>query len=303
MADTKEKESFSNEKQHYITLISIFKYMVGAIIILAGMAVWIIGSSISDIKKVVTGELEKLNSEIVAMREESQRSIKASSEEAEKQIEHLRKNTEAFLNLTKDITAMQISTIREDAKNLALSSARLRIEEAFKANDIQLLVETAAKKEIGNRLDEIVKSEIEKTTSVFENFPLLTSTYDRIRWGDRKALDILDSMANHADNPTIKRISKGLLLQKGKDYEDSIIEEEGDKITQFDPLVKLGLKVTTLLTKADSTRIWSDLINIILDDTDLYRVLYGFLALNKLTDEELKIFDISAVRRMANHNK
>ncbi len=303
MTDSKEKESSSNEKQHYETLISIFKYMVGAITILAGVVAWIIGSSLSDVKKDLSGELQQLKVEIGAMRTESQISIKESGVEADKQIEHLRKNTETYLNLTKDITSMQISTLREDAKNLALSSARLRIEEAFKTNDIQLQVETAAKKEIGNRLDEIVKREIEKTTSVFDNFPILTNAYDRIRWGDRKALDILDSLANYSDNPTIRRVAKGYLLQKGIDYEQSGFDFEGHNISQFNPLDQLGIKVSNPISKTDSTRIISDLVKIILKDADLYKVLYGFLALKKLTGIDLKTFDFNAVRKMVNKDQ
>ena len=52
--------------------------------------------------------------------------------DADRQLENNSKNIEVFLALTKDITSVQIETIREDAKNLALSSARTRIEAVFK---------------------------------------------------------------------------------------------------------------------------------------------------------------------------
>lgn len=298
MAESKNNQSVSEEALHYNTLLSAFKWLVTAITILTIAAVWFIGNNLTDIRRDLSDELLRLKSDIAALRVESDRLVAGTKVDAEKQIDLLRKNTETYLNLTKDLTGLQISAIREDAKNLALSTARQRIEEAFKARDIQLLVETAAKEEIGDRLDQIVQAEIQKTTEVFDAYPNLTTMYDRIRSGDRTALDVLDSVAAYSDNPAVKRAATSLLVQKGKDYEESLPHLFDIDTTLFNPLAHLNIETPSPFTHDDSLRVRSALRAIILKDTDLYRVTLAFIGFRNLTGIKVKTFDISFIKQI-----
>ncbi len=134
------------EMEHYKTLISLYKYTGGIIALLIGIAAWIIGGNINEIKNNSNKELTSLNDKLKEIKKEAVDAVKQSQLDADKQVEHIRNNMKLFLDLTKDVTSMQIETIREDASNLALSSARSRIEDVFNTTNLQDEIERTSKK-------------------------------------------------------------------------------------------------------------------------------------------------------------
>lgn len=274
------------EDKHYETIITLYKYTGGIIALLIGIAAWIIGGNINETRDSANKELENLKSELKEIKSDSDQAVKDTRSEADKQIEHLRKNTELFLTLTKNITSMQIETIREDAKNLALSSARTRVDEAFKANNVQDEIQKALQNEIGNNLERIVQNEM-------EDMPLITSLGVKMSfWEDRSALDQLDSIANFADNPTSKIMAAKHLSLKGVEFEKEInpilMSEFSLKI--FNP--------DSILTRADSLKVKKELIKAIFNENNAWTVSYAFVILRKFSGINLNNFDFNAVRRL-----
>ena len=169
-----------SEKDHYNTLISLYKYTGGIIVLLVGIAAWIIGGNINEIKKNSSNELDNLKRKLSEIKNDADSAIKQSQLDTDKQVEQIRNNMKLFLDLTKDVTSMQIETIREDAKNLALSSARTRIEEVFSSNNLQNEIERTARNEIGEKLEGIVQSEFQRSSKLFEELPIITGLLDNL---------------------------------------------------------------------------------------------------------------------------
>lgn len=297
MSDDKNIKDAVHEKRHYETLISLYKYSAGAIVVLVGIGAYIIGSNISDIKADFNDSLKEFKIQINEMKHDSKEAIKSLNEESDKQIENLRKNNELFLSLTKDITEMQIAAIREDAKNLALSSARLKIEEVFKENDIQKLVDSTAKSVIAKKLEIVVKNEIQRTTSFLDNYAILTTLYDRIRAGDRASFNKLDSIAKFSLDPRISNIAKRFLDEKTIDYEESLYNEEDWGVNRkkyqyiFDA-------IDSKKTNLDTLNITEGLIDLINNSDNLNDVAWAYKQIRKFTGKQIKMFDIEAVNKL-----
>lgn len=288
----------TEEKLHYDSLIKFFKFLVSAMGIIVLAAMWIIGSSLNEIKKNASDEVIRLTAEIQSMKTESEQAMKDKREEADRQMEDLRKDMGTFLSFSRDVTQMEMTTASETAKNLALSSAKERIEEAFKANNVQLLVDSAARKVVGDRLNLIVEEAMKKTETTFDQFATLISLVDRIRAMDRTAVDALDSLAHSSDDPNVRRQAYYLLLQKGKDYDNDVDSLVAHHMVQPSSFKQLGVVDTQLVTPADTMRVLSALEDIILTTPDLYTVSNAFVALRQLTKMDIKTFDITVVRRL-----
>lgn len=111
----KEDNSTKLEDKHYETIISIYKYTGGIIVLLIGIAAWIIGGNINETRDSATKEIDNLKNDLKEIRTESFQAMKDLRLDADRQLENNSKNIGVFLALTKDITSVQIETIREDA--------------------------------------------------------------------------------------------------------------------------------------------------------------------------------------------
>ena len=201
----------SQEKMHYDSLISLFKYVIGATTLLAGVVVFMIGSSLTEIKKTISDDVK-----------ESAKKLESVKSDADKTVADTKANAKEVLQYTRDLTTIQINLLKEEAKNLALSSARNKVEEAFKNNNVQTLIDVTARKEINDKLKEVVKEETDKTREVFSYQIQLTIAFDQIGKRNRESLNYMDSLSNDAENEVIRKFSKELLIQKGKDYDQEL---------------------------------------------------------------------------------
>ncbi|MFZ1081625.1 MAG: hypothetical protein WAO19_06845 [Candidatus Kryptoniota bacterium] len=297
----------SEEQRHYETLVKVFKYLIttgiGIGAIFVGVAAYLIGNNLSDVNRKTDQAVQNFNEEIRIVKSESDQAIRDRREEADRQMDNFRKNMETFLNFSRDVTQMEMTTATETAKNLALSSAKERIEEAFKANNVQLLVDSAARKEVQDRLNSIVQETMKKTETTFDQFATLISLVDRIRAVDRTAVDALDSLAHSSDDPNVRREAYYLLLQKGKDYDNSVDSLTAHHILQSIALKQLGMADTELITGADTVKVRSALEDLILKSPDLYKVTNAFMALRKLTGADIETFDITLVKNLRKQNQ
>jgi F0F1-type ATP synthase membrane subunit b/b' len=306
----------TEEQRHYETLVKVFKYLitmgvtVGAVLV--GVAYFFIGNNLNDVNRRTAEGLQKFEEQTQAMKVESDQAIKDRREEADRQMDNFRKNMETFLNLTRDVTQMEMTTASAAAKELAISSAKERIEEAFKANNVQLLVDTAARKVVGDRVDLMVEQELIKheptidsiveqclvNNEVISVIPHLISLIDRIRAGDRTAVDTLDSLANFSGEANLRNEAHYLLMQKGKDYDSDVDSLLAHQMRPPISLKQFGVSDTQLVTHADTMRVMSAIENVILTSPDLYEVSNAFVALRRLTKMDIESFDITAVKRL-----
>lgn len=301
-----ENSTPNHDEKHYQTLISIFKWMVGAIAVVVTAALWIVGSSLSSLKNDLKTDLDSVKSEIKEVKTQASDAVVATKQESNAQLELLRRNSTAYLDFTKEITQMQISILREDAKNLALSTARAKVEEAFRANNVQYMIEDIARKELGDKLDKMVEEEINKTTEVFKYNTFFAKAYEQIRWGDRTYIEILDSMSRDHHNETIRTMAKELLIEKGKDYDDYLAESGEVKAGM--PLLTPSLgriifRNNLLVNEKGKEFSTPELLDIIYNNKDLYNVTLAFMALRNKYKVDLKTFDIQAVKEWEKSQK
>lgn len=289
----------NTEKDHYNTLISLYKYTGGIVALLVGLGAWIIGGNINEIKESATNEINSYRDDLTNIKTESKAAIDQSQLAADKQIDDIRNNMKLFLDLTKDITSIQIETIREDARNLALSSARSRIEEVFKSTNLQREIDSTARQHFGEKLEDIVKTEMEKSTEIFEDLPIITGLSGRlstvsffIEDEDRKPLDQLDSISQFAKNLTIRKVAQKALLDKGDEFEKGIDKQ---LMTEFQLSI---FNPDSIYSITDSIRIKGQLIDSIFTVNGVWKVSYAFVILRYFSGITLNNFDFTAVRKM-----
>lgn len=303
---TKEftRNNYVPEKEHYESLLKLFKNLLWAITIVSSVAAVLIGTGVNSIKSEINKELDSLRLKVSEIENKADETMNETKHEADKQLSLLRSNAADIIDFTKDITETQVKVIREDVKNLALSTAKVEVEEAFLSNNITSLVESKAEKLVQDRLEKLVSSELNNVKIVFNYIPTITSAYDQIRQGSRKHFDILDSLAHFNEYEIVNEISRDLLLQKGLDYYNSIqnlTTKHTNSKTQKEVIEKfykrMKIDVNFQLNSTPIMRV-NRMIDTISYSQNLYNVVSGFI----IIEDELKIklnpFDMNVIRQL-----
>ncbi len=71
-------------------------------------------------------------------------------------------NAEETIKRTETSTTKKLEEIKNEALQIALKEARLGIEQEFESKNIRKLIESAAKQEIGSKLEEKVNEEFKR---------------------------------------------------------------------------------------------------------------------------------------------
>ena len=292
------------EKEHYETLLKLFRNLLWAITIIASVAAVLIGTGVNSIKSDINKELDGLRSKVAEIENKAEMTMDETKNEADKQLTILRNNATNIIDFTKDITETQVKVIREDVKNLALSTAKVEVEEAFLSNNITSLVEQKAENLVQERLEKLVSSELNNVKIVFDYIPKITSAYDQIRQGSRKHFDLLDTLAHFNEYEIVNEISRELLLQKGEDYYNSFYHPgllfgggKGPKRLDVDPYKSLKINKDFQHNSTPSIRI-NRMIDTITYSQELYNVTLGFIIIEDELKIGLKPFDMRLMREL-----
>lgn len=313
MKKKKKRYNHSEEEKVYNRLLQFFNRLLTAFSVIAVLAGAIFGYNIFSLNNELKSELANLKSKVQDIEEKSEESISITQEKADKQLEQLRSEANNLIGFTKDITESQIRFVREDVKNLALSSARVRVEEAFERGNIQSMVERQAELVIGDKLETLVNKELENISTVFEYIPIITTAYDQIRWDNRRYLDVLDTIAHFHENSYVRQIGRNLLLQKGQDYKNAI-SLKGKSYVTIEPRIQ-NMPVTQLkdfekslyayagidsigFNKKTESLMLKQLSDIIENSQDLYKVTASFLILNHELKIDIMPFDMRLYREL-----
>jgi hypothetical protein len=276
--------SQSQDEIEYRKLINLFKYLITAsgIVIggIIGVAMYYSYHDLKELKQELKDEIGEMKKDINSLKSYAQNTI----------------------DETQDRTYKQLSILKDEAKLLALNSTRERVNEAFKDGNIQYLVEKTAKEELKDKLDKIVQSETERLELILDEIPTLTVAYDQIRCGNRSYLDTLYSIQKNSDHGILRDMAKALILQKGRDYEDSEAEVYpfDDNIASRDSLnrklLKDALKQFKIKSVPDKNKKEIlDLIKIIETDKDLYKVMAATIILREMLNTKIEMFDFEKI--------
>lgn len=277
-----DKEKKTEEQIHYENLITFLKYAIGitgtAITIMLGIAVFIIGSNIAEVKQNLTESIEPTIKNFDAT------------------MSLLKENSQ----YQKELTDKRVEILKIQTENLAIEETRKRVEDAFKNNNIQLLLEQTAKKELEPRIKQLTDTKVNDITVYYKeltNFlPKAILAVDQIRSGYRMGLDTLISIFEKSQDQTIKNFAQQLIKEKSKDWYESAFNyfKDKDLKKQLDIL-----KINSKDMDTEKNKIVSELIKIINSDQDLEQVSFAFITLSQITNKKIDTFDINAANKIA----
>jgi hypothetical protein len=204
----------------------------------------------------------------------------------------------AAISETKDAASREISKVRDDAAKIAIDEARKRVEDAFRNENIQAMIETAAKRQVGPAIDRRVRQEVDLVmTGLQGQISSLGEIADlamRMRIGLRSGLEGLILRAKTATNESERRMAQDFLARISSDYETfhrpkprgpgpSTAREalSGASDPPFDP---------------DNPKPVPAIVRIIREESNLNAVALAFLALGETTGHQFRMFDIEGVQ-------
>jgi len=159
MATRPAGRSFNDEREHYKSLISLFKYSVTiittVITLIGGALAWITYSNGQEMREAMQQEKENLKSEVAEM--------KAEVGEERERLQNLEKEMFSNVYYVRNQTDQQISVIRDEASVMAKTEARNRIDQVFKDNNFEGFVEDVAR----DRMEPQIKDLVDKNMQAF----------------------------------------------------------------------------------------------------------------------------------------
>ncbi len=258
----------------YESLKSYFKWLVGAtyvaILLFAGVGAVFLYKSIGDIRS-----------------------------DAKQAASDALKNATERITFTADRANSELARIKDDSARVAQAEAQKRVEEVFAKPDIQAMLQSAAKKQVGAVISREVKDEVERSVeSVHEDMQELSVNANaamRMRLGLRSGLTELIERSKTAPAPLIRQNAAELLTSIALDY-DQVIKAE---LARVAPNTPAGL-VQMWVPKAKGI---AGVVDFLRTEGDLNRVAYAFAALRELTGDKFRMFDLDGVDNWCKQNQ
>jgi len=275
----------SEEKKHYESLISYFKYAItitGSLLtIIISVGIYFTYKSAVDLRQDVKDNLKETKDE-----------IRYSLDNSKKDILKLNDVATSTMVQVKEQADNTILTIKDKATIEALIASRQKVEETFKKNNIQDLINKTAKDEIETRVDKMVKDQIEisndKLMKVLSIMPEFMLAVDKFRVGDTRGLIYLDSIKRYSQDPLKIQTANKIIQEKKLDYINAY-----QNITKEELFSALNIKQDISYVELNPK-----LKYIILNDKDLNRVYWATELLSKLSGKKIELFDFDFIRRM-----
>ena len=292
----------TEEQIHYENLQSFFKWVitiVGSVIaIMATVSLFFTYNNMKDNREELKQALDEAKSEIKEMVSNANITIKETKDQS-----NLTSNNVKFesLQTIKDLESeaqKSIIDIKDYAKSLALYETERKVSEAFNDNNIQRVIDEAAKKEIETRVIGII-------TSSFQQIPNFILAVDKIRAGDRKSFIYMDSIAKNSKDQVYQSMAKKVIKEKTRDYENSIQDVESLTMIEFLKMELSHLPVnmwnfnpTIDATEAGCRKLFNETKKDIEENENLNYVALDFKILRFLTNIHIPMFDFEAAKEV-----
>jgi hypothetical protein len=221
-----------------------------------------------------------------------------------KDMSQVRSEAAAAVGAARDSATREISTVREEAANIALTEAQKRVDEAFKTTNVVSMVEAAAKRQVGPVIERQVNAEVDRVmTSLQGDISTMGQLVDigmKMRVGLRDGLEGLAAQVKTSASENIRLRAKSLLDSITADYEKVELGILRDRKIQhaLDALDLWGLGELK-----NQPSLVSGLVAVIHQDSRLDRVAFAFLALREASGHQFKMFDFEDVDRWCEMNK
>ena len=197
---------------------------------------------------------------------------------------------------TEKAAKLQIDEVKSDARE----EARKRVDEAFRQNNLQALIDEVAKKEVGAAVQRRIEEQFDRyTPKLREDMTAVARVFglaSQLRSGRWQAGRELIVAAEAEPNETGRRTANEQLAQ---------ISTEFEKATNIEPWptneserMKMLRNLANVPETSSEKEICAGCIKILADPYEQSVVAaYAFRALSAVTGREFKMFDIQAVKR------
>lgn len=325
---TKEKEGdkFSEEKEHYNSLINLFKYCVGFVGVLSTFLGYITFKDGQEMRESQREARQEISNNLKEMREEmqqerdrmEQKAAQSRTELAENEkevkgdVSNLIESATRDINATRSDALNQIAGVKDEATTTARLEANKSIVDVFKARNLEPFIEKVAKENLDPKIQQIVDNQIKKVNQVFDRQAaeqiLLTNNVRGFGNGGLAtgySISVLDSLSRFASSISVKKQALKHItdLRTGKQpyFQDSRNLDDYKKLTT-DSLAKYVFKeffakdIRTLLNDKPAL---VDLVykSIKSDEVDNSSLKLVFILFNKLTNHNIGYYDYTELSK------
>ena len=222
-----------------------------------------------------------------------------------KNLSEVKSEAKAAIDAERNIASAQLDSIRRQASELAIQEAKRRVDEAFKANNVVEMVETAARRQLGSVNERQVARQVDQyMNSVQEDITSLGTIGDlamKMRFGFRTGLEELEKIDTGSSNEKLKQRARTYLKSITADYETRIKQLWGE--TKLKSPVE-ARKFASVPDSVTRPILIGKLAKMVRDEDDLSRVASAFFFLRENTGVQFAMFDNKSVRRWcADHPK
>lgn len=292
----------SDAELHYKNLIDFFKTAVtilGIVVAGLGIVVTVLGiiltivfyltySNMAAMREEVRQNLSDAKSEIRQNVTDMKTDTNSAINDAKSAVDDAKKDAKDTIEYTKNTTDKQVSQIRDQSASIALNEAQQKVDSAFRSNNVEAMVENAAKREVGPVIDRQVRTEVDREmNSVQKDLTYLGKIADAgtsVRLGFRKGLNQLITLQKNAPNDVMRQRVESLLNTITDDYERVSKEELDDSsVREF------------LSNSKNSSNVIADSVKSIREEQNLSEIATEFIILRAATGYPFKMFDFQAV--------
>lgn len=211
-------------------------------------------------------------------------------------IDEVKRDAKKAIDKTRENANADIEKIRVEAGELAREEAKRNVEQAFKENNIQLLVESTAKKEVGDAVDRRVRVEVDKSmASIQEEIKSLGKLSDsgaRLRLGMRAGLDGIWIVLTNAANQSTRDQARSLLISIANDYEAAI---KADMVLNSSTNILEYVRRYTDFPAEIPIDTCSNLLQVIRTESNMRNVALAYFMLREKSGRRFQLFSEDAV--------
>jgi hypothetical protein len=303
MKKTSEENNSKTEEQiHYENLRAFFNWAIsitGALIaIIVSVSLFFTYNSMKDFREELKSTLADSKAEIKEMVSNANMTLKETRDQSDNVNNIVKENSEKSIDNIENESQRSITEFKDYAKSQAISETEKRINEAFKDNNIQKVIDETAKNEIEGRVKDLVINSLKK-------IPDFILAVDKIRAGDRKSFCFLDSIAKNSNEAGNKNMARNIIEAKILDYENSIeeiknLEMIGDYLLAFYNLPSsiFGYKINYDSTETSCRKLFNDMKEEVEYSNDLNMVALAFKVLRFLTNTPIRMFDFDEAKKL-----
>ncbi len=329
---TKEKEGdkFSEEKEHYRSLIDLFKYCVTfAGIVFSVLAIWVgfvtfkdgqeMRESQREARQEIRNNLKEMREEIRQERDrmeqkaaQSRTELAESEKEVKGDVVNLIQSATQDINATRSDALRQIAGVKDEATATAKLEANKSIVDVFKARNLEPFIEKVAKENLEPKIQQIVDNQIKKVNQVVDRQAaeqiLLTDNVRGFGNGGLAtgySISVLDSLSRFASSISVKKQALKHItdLRTGKQpYFQYLRNLDDYKKLTTDSLSKYVFKeflakdIRTLLNNEPTLvdLVYKSAKSDEVDDSSLQLL---FILFNKLTNHNIDYYDYEGLKK------